>query len=337
MGGGCLECALRGCGLFKPVSQDELATINDMKRDHVAVPAGTEIIRAGQDSAELYTLYSGWAFRFKNLPDGRRQILNFLLPGDLVGLQAAMFDVAQHGIEALTEVELCLLPRHKVWELFGKMPELAFDVAWLGAREESHVDENLLSAGRRTAAERIAALIVILYKRADALFGRLGFDFAKSLVQSASVKPGQFFFTAESITHLLEVIRLRLSQQAAQIIRQADKICSYRFDLLGYEDLDFGDPINWHLDPVHEKCSPKRTFYRVPFLDFATVGDSKVIWELNCHQHFVTRQGLPQKTNQSATLTKLKQCSTGTPRIPTRSVSIGPVSLEVAFRSLSWI
>jgi CRP-like cAMP-binding protein len=103
------------------------------------------------------------------LPDGRRQILNFLLPGDLIGLQAAMFEAAQHGIEALTDVELCLLPRRKVWDLFGKMPELAFDVTWLGAREESHVDENLLSAGQRSAAERIAALVVILYKRADAL------------------------------------------------------------------------------------------------------------------------------------------------------------------------
>ena len=163
------ECALRTCGLFKPVSQNELAVINDLKRDHLAVPAGTEIIRAEQDSAELYTLYSGWAFRFKTLPDGRRQILNFLLPGDLVGLQAAMFDAAHHGIEALTDVELCLLPRHKVWSLFGQMPELAFDLTWLGAREESYVDENLLSAGQRSAAERIAALIVTLYKRADAL------------------------------------------------------------------------------------------------------------------------------------------------------------------------
>ena len=151
------------------VSENELAVINDIKRDHLTVAAGTEIIRAGQDSPELYTLYSGWAFRFKTLPDGRRQILNFLLPGDLLGLQAAMFDAAQHGIEALTDVELCLLPRHKIWHLFGQMPELAFDVAWLGAREESRVDENLLSAGRRSAAERVAALILILYRRADAL------------------------------------------------------------------------------------------------------------------------------------------------------------------------
>jgi CRP-like cAMP-binding protein len=165
----CFECALRACGLFRPISENELAVINDIKRDHLTVPAGTQIIRARQDSPELYTLYSGWAFRFKTLPDGRRQILNFLLPGDLLGLQAAMFDAAQHGIEALTDVELCLLPRHKVWHLFGQMPDLAFDVAWLGAREESRVDENLLSAGRRSAAERIAALILILYRRADAL------------------------------------------------------------------------------------------------------------------------------------------------------------------------
>ncbi len=165
----CFECALRACGLFKPVSQNELAVINDIKRDHLAIPAGTEIIHPGEDSPELYTMYSGWAFRFKSLPDGRRQILNFLLPGDLIGLQAAMFDAAQHGIEALTDVELCLLPRVKIWHLFDQMPELAFDVTWLGAREESQVDENLLSVGRRSAAERIAALILTLYKRADAL------------------------------------------------------------------------------------------------------------------------------------------------------------------------
>lgn len=165
----CFECHLRACGIFKPITPNELGTINEIKRDHVMMPAGAEIIRAGEDSPEIYTLYSGWAFRYKTLTDGRRQILNFLLPGDLIGLQAAMFDAAQNGIEALTDIQLCLLPRRKVWSLFGEMPGLAFDVAWLGSREESHVDENLMSAGRRTAAERTAALIVILYKRLKAL------------------------------------------------------------------------------------------------------------------------------------------------------------------------
>jgi CRP-like cAMP-binding protein len=80
-----------------------------------------------------------------------------------------MFDAAQYGVEALTDAELCLLPRRKVWALFDEMPGLAFDVAWLGSREEGYVDDNLTSTGRRTAAERIAALIISLYKRAKAL------------------------------------------------------------------------------------------------------------------------------------------------------------------------
>jgi len=165
----CYECALRACGLFKRVTNEELSAIDEIKREHLQVSAGDEIIRIGDEAPEIYTLYSGWAFRYKMLADGRRQILSFLLPGDLLGLQAAMFDAALYGAEALTDVQLCVLPRKKVWALFGQMPGLAFDVAWLGSRSESFVDENLTSVGRRTAAERVAALIVTLYKRAKVL------------------------------------------------------------------------------------------------------------------------------------------------------------------------
>ena len=165
----CFECALRRSGAFKPISDMELAFINEMKRDHQLCPPGAEIIAAGQEQVELYTLYSGWAFRFKMLPDGRRQILNIHLPGDLIGLQGAMFEAPSYGVEALTEVQICVLPRRKVWSLFQNMPELSFDVTWLGAREESHVDEGLTSVGRRNAVESIAALIILLYKRLDAL------------------------------------------------------------------------------------------------------------------------------------------------------------------------
>lgn len=165
----CFECALRRSHAFKPIDEAQLAIINEMKREHLVLEAGAEIIAAGQEQAELYTLYAGWAIRHKTLPDGRRQILNIHLPGDLIGLQGALFEAASCAVEALTEVQLCLLPRRKIWSLFGQVPELAFDVTWLGAREESHVDENLVSAGRRSASERIAALIIMLYKRLDAL------------------------------------------------------------------------------------------------------------------------------------------------------------------------
>jgi len=53
----CYECALRACGLFKPVTPEELSSINRIKREHLQVPAGGEIIRVGDEAPELYTGY----------------------------------------------------------------------------------------------------------------------------------------------------------------------------------------------------------------------------------------------------------------------------------------
>jgi len=169
LGTPCLACPLRLKPAFKDKTDDEIRFIQAMKVDHRSFPAGADIIHPGQEDAELYTLYSGWAFRYKSLPDGRRQILNFLLPGDLVGLQASLLSAAEHGIEALTDVELCVFPRKRIWDLFVKMPTLAYELAWLGSREESLIDDNLTSVGQRNAGERIAALVISLYHRAETL------------------------------------------------------------------------------------------------------------------------------------------------------------------------
>jgi CRP-like cAMP-binding protein len=165
----CSACPLRDLPAFRRRSEDQVAFINGMKRDQWVYPAGAEIIHLGQDDAELFTLFSGWAFRFKSLPDGRRQILNFLLPGDFIGLQASMFGASLSGVEALTAVQLCVFSRRQVWALFERMPDIAYEVTWLGSREQSIVDENLLSVGLRNAAERVAALIIGLYKRCRTL------------------------------------------------------------------------------------------------------------------------------------------------------------------------
>ena len=165
----CRQCPLRNSGEFKPITNRALGFLGRMKIDHVLAPQGFELIRAGDVNPRLYTLYRGWAFRYKTLSDGRRQILNFLLPGDLIGIQANMLDASPHAVETLTEAEFCVLSRRRIWELYANYPELAFDITWLTAHEEGTVDDNLLSVGRRTAEERVAALLMHLYKRAHAL------------------------------------------------------------------------------------------------------------------------------------------------------------------------
>jgi CRP-like cAMP-binding protein len=165
----CRACPLRRLEVFSPYGDAEIAFIQSLKVGELVVAARGSILREGDRPERLFTLLDGWAFRFKTLPDGRRQILNFLLPGDLVGLQAKIFEAASHGVDALTDVRLCLFSRDRVWDIFRQQPSIAFDVTWLSAREEGLVDESLLSAGRRSAAESVAALMLQLHRRATAL------------------------------------------------------------------------------------------------------------------------------------------------------------------------
>jgi hypothetical protein len=108
----------------------------------------------GAPADSLMTVLSGWGFRYKSLPDGRRQILNFVMPGDLLGLQSTLLREIHHSAEALTEVRLCLFQRERLWLLYHEHPSLALDVTWLAARQELMLDENLTSVGRRSARER---------------------------------------------------------------------------------------------------------------------------------------------------------------------------------------
>lgn len=165
----CADCPLRRKDCFHPHTAQELQFIDGLKQAEISHEAGSALIAEGALEAPLYTLLSGWAFRFKTLPDGRRQILTILLPGDFIGLQQRLQAAASHGVMALTDVRLCVFPRNALWQLHRELPSLGYDVTWLAAHHESLVDDNLLSVGRRTAAERIAALLLALTVRASVL------------------------------------------------------------------------------------------------------------------------------------------------------------------------
>ena len=165
----CKACPLRPLPVFADATGAELDLIESLKKDQIVVGADQSIIHEGQNDAQLFTLLNGWAFRFKTLSDGRRQILNFLLPGDFIGVQQEMGTAAGHGVQALTDCVLCVFKRDALWELHRSAPALGFSVTWLTSHEESVVDDNLLSVGRRTAEERIATLLIIMFKRIAAL------------------------------------------------------------------------------------------------------------------------------------------------------------------------
>lgn len=162
----CRDCPLRRLEVFEPAGRVEIELIEELKKADLRYAPGERLVAENSHDGPLFTLLQGWALRYKTLPDGRRQILNIVLPGDFIGLQQKMTDQASHGVEALTEVWVCRFPRDAVWTLHRELPSLGYDVTWLSANEHALVDDNLLSVGRRNAEERVAALLLTVYARA---------------------------------------------------------------------------------------------------------------------------------------------------------------------------
>jgi CRP-like cAMP-binding protein len=163
----CEKCPLGAIEGFRNFTADELEFVKTFKTGELTAEAGTTILAEGSHSEHLYTVVSGWGFRHKLLENGRRQVLNFVLPGDLIGLQGSLKAEMGHSVEALSDMMLCVFQRSRLWELFRGHPGLAFDLTWLAAREERMLDEHLLSVGQRGAEQRAAYLILFLFSRAE--------------------------------------------------------------------------------------------------------------------------------------------------------------------------
>ncbi len=176
------------------------------------------------------------------------------------------------------------------------------------------------------------------HKRSDLLRYRLGMRPAGMRLRETAPAEGQFFFAGTEAMKRAELLHAHLPEKAAEIVRSADRICEHRFHLLGYQNLDYGREIDWHLDRVHGKRAPNSPWFKIPFLDFSVVGDHKIIWELNRHQHLVTlaKAWLLTKDEKYAgeVFTQWRSWVKANPY----PLGINWAStLEVAFRSLSWI
>jgi uncharacterized heparinase superfamily protein len=177
-----------------------------------------------------------------------------------------------------------------------------------------------------------------LNKRWDAAVYRLPRWMRAQQTVSASGTSGRFFFSAEELPARLQLIKDRLPGCVAAHIREAERVCHHRFDLLGYSELDYGGEIDWTLDAVHGKRAPRCAWYNVPFLEFASVGDAKITWELNRHQHLVSLAKACRFSGEERFLRELVAQWYLWHNANPYPLGINWAStLEVAFRSLSWL
>lgn len=175
-------------------------------------------------------------------------------------------------------------------------------------------------------------------KRADYAFYLAGISRGQSGIGPATRGGGKFFFSPKEVSERVALLKKYLPEEVERTIQEADEILQHHFRLLGYRDLDYGSKIDWHLDAVHGKRAPFNPWYKIPFLDFQQVGDHKIIWELNRHQHLVTLAKASVLTGDDKYVRELaRQFYSWRDANPYPMGINWGSSLEVAFRSLSWI
>ena len=124
----------------------------------------------------LFTLYSGWAARFRLAQDGRRQIVSFHIPGDLIGIETG--GVENGSIRALTDIWACEFSAPAMLSLLTETQESALNLLLESTKQNIRSDLALFALGRCTAIERVARLIVDLRLRLNAR----GFETGRRMV-----------------------------------------------------------------------------------------------------------------------------------------------------------
>ncbi|MEX3016147.1 Crp/Fnr family transcriptional regulator [Gymnodinialimonas hymeniacidonis] len=165
----CANCPLRKREAYDTLNNEDIAFMRRFKVGELKVDPGTTLLMEGSNSPQLFTVLKGMGLRYKLLPNGRRQVVNFALPGGFLGLQAGVMGEMKHSVEATTPMVLCVFDRAELWNLFKTEPERAFDLTWLSAMDEHFLGEALASVGQMSAIERMCWGLLRFYTRCDDL------------------------------------------------------------------------------------------------------------------------------------------------------------------------
>src|SRR2546427_446126 len=177
-----------------------------------------------------------------------------------------------------------------------------------------------------------------VHKRSVLFLYRIGVPPTSVQFHESPSRQPEFLFGDGGAQERADLLRAHLPAEALEIIHQADGIRRHHCGLVGYDDHDYGTEIDWDLDRVHEKRAPLEPWFKIPFLEFAAVGDHKITWELNRHQHLVTLAKAWLLSKDEKYVRELIAQWHSWMKANPYSLGINwGSSLEVAFRSLSWI
>ncbi|MGJ3263700.1 MAG: Crp/Fnr family transcriptional regulator [Salinarimonas sp.] len=155
---------------YVALTPDDERLVEDLCRERVRrVGPREDVVREGERPRGLHLVLDGWAMRYKSLEDGRRQVLSFVLPGDLCEQHVLLLPRADHSLGSITPVTVAEVSATRIAEISGASPRLPTALAWSDLCAQALQREWTVNLGQRTALERMAHLICELFHRLRAV------------------------------------------------------------------------------------------------------------------------------------------------------------------------
>ncbi|MFA7263479.1 MAG: helix-turn-helix domain-containing protein [Caulobacter sp.] len=158
----CGLCSARHLSVCSVLADDGLRRLSAIS-DHQIFTAGEILVREGDPATNLFNITAGSVRVYKLLPDGRRQIVGFLFPGDFLGL--ATGDRYAFSAEALTGGSACRFLKKTYRRMLAEQPDLEAALLDRASHELQAAHNQMLLLGRKTAVERLASFLADLAAR----------------------------------------------------------------------------------------------------------------------------------------------------------------------------
>ena len=154
---------------FADLEQGDVAALVHLVAQPIPRPAGIDLVQQGDRPVAMQLLLEGWACRYKELANGTRQIVGFLLPGDSCDLHVTLLEERDHGIRLITDAQAVAIPARTLDSLLARHPNIEAALWRSTLADEAILREWLINMGRRDAHARVGHLICEIWHRLKAI------------------------------------------------------------------------------------------------------------------------------------------------------------------------
>ncbi len=156
---------------YLTLTRDDLDSLRGLIEAELMIEKRRDLVIDGYEFRKLCFVAEGYGARYKLLRNGKRQILNVILPGDFIGVPVSFLDRASYSVVAVTDMKMHVCSTDSYVQLCYRRPQFGLALSWLAAHEAAFYAEHIIDTGRRTPPERLAHFLLELHSRL-AMVGR---------------------------------------------------------------------------------------------------------------------------------------------------------------------